>query len=349
MVDRSRGSREIEKVFISSHMRNIERALSGGAMMNDFEKQITGIKGKGLHSVKIETIQVNLGLRCNQQCAHCHLEASPQRDEMMEWRVMELVLKAAKRVRCQLVDLTGGAPELNPHFRQFVAALHQEGRPVQVRTNLTVLLEPDMGGMPEFLRKHRVRLVASMPCYLEENVRAQRGPGTYEKSVAAIKILNGLGYGSDPELPLNLVYNPGGPFLPPGQSELEEDYRRELGRRFGIVFSHLLTITNMPLGRFRNELDRWGERETYLRLLRDSFNLQTVSGLMCRNQLSVGWNGTLYDCDFNLALGLPVNHGVPNHIKNFKPKDLMARRIVTGDHCFGCTAGSGSSCGGALV
>jgi len=317
--------------------------------MNDFERQIVGINDEGLHSAKIEILQVNLGLLCNQECAHCHLEASPQRGEIMGWDVMEMVLEAAKSAGCQLVDLTGGAPELNPHFRQFVEALRREGNPVQVRTNLTVLLEPYMEGMPEFFTKHRVRLMASMPCYLEENVRAQRGPGTYEKSVAAIKILNAFGYGSDPELPLNLVYNPGGPFLPPTQSALEEDYRRELGQRFGIVFSHLLTITNMPLGRFRNELDRRGQQETYLRLLRDSFNLQTVSGLMCRNQLSVGWDGTLYDCDFNLALGLPVNHGAPDHIKNFKPEDLMMRRIVTGDHCFGCTAGSGSSCGGALV
>ena len=317
--------------------------------MNDFEKQVAGINGQGLHSASIETLQVNLGLLCNQRCTHCHLEASPQRDEIMEWPVMELVLEAAKSARCQRVDLTGGAPELNPHFRQFVAALRRDSISVQVRTNLTVLFEPSMESMPEFLRKHRVRVVASMPCYLEENVRAQRGLGTYEKSVAAIKILNGFGYGSDPELPLNLVYNPGGLFLPPAQSALEEDYRRELGQRFGIVFNHLLTIANMPLGRFRKELDRQGQRETYLRLFRDSFNLETVSGLMCRNQLSVGWDGTLYDCDFNVALGLPVNHGAPDHIKNFKAEDLTMRRIVTGDHCFGCTAGSGSSCGGALV
>lgn len=317
--------------------------------LNEFEKQIAGMNGDGLRSQKIDTLQVNLGLRCNQHCIHCHLEASPLRTETMGWPVMELILEAVRSSRCRLVDLTGGAPEINPYFRRFVAALRQEGHTVQVRTNLTVLLEPHMEEMPEFLRKHQVRLVASMPCYLEENVCAQRGPGTYEKSIAAIKILNGLGYGYDPELPLDLVYNPGGPFLPPPQSALEKDYRRELGQRFGIVFSHLLTITNMPLGRFRNELDRQDQRESYLRLLRNSFNSQTVSGLMCRHQLSVGWDGTLYDCDFNLALGLPVNHGAPDHIKNFKPEDLRIRRIVTGDHCFGCTAGAGSSCGGALV
>jgi len=317
--------------------------------MNDFERQIAGINGDGLHSMKIETLQVNLGLRCNQQCIHCHLEASPNRAEAMEWPTMELVLEAAKSARCQLVDLTGGAPELNLHFRRFVKVLCQEGHQVQVRTNLTVLLGQGLEDMPELFREHQIRIVASMPCYLEENVCAQRGKGAYERSIAAIKRLNALGYGSNSELPLNLVYNPGGPFLPPLQSVLEEDYRRELGRRFGITFTHLLTITNMPLGRFRTELIRKKEEGNYLKLLRKSFNLQTVTGLMCRHQLSVDWNGTLYDCDFNLSLGLPVNHGAPDHIQSFRLKDLWKRRIVTGEHCFACTAGSGSSCGGALV
>jgi len=317
--------------------------------MNDFEKRVAEKERDGLYSTGIDTLQVNLGLRCNQQCVHCHLEASPHRTETMPWTIMELILRVAGRVRCQLVDLTGGAPELNPSFRRFVSDLRLEGHTVQVRTNLSVLLEPGMEEMPGFLRSHQVRLVASMPCYLEENVRAQRGPGAYERSVTAIKTLNRLGYGSDPELPLNLVYNPGGPFLPPPQSALEEDYRRELGERFGIRFTRLLTITNMPLGRFRKQLDRQGQRENYQRLLRDSFNPKTVPGLMCRRQLSVGWDGTLYDCDFNLTLGLPVNHGAPDHIRSFKRDDLWTRRVVTGEHCFGCTAGSGSSCGGALV
>jgi radical SAM/Cys-rich protein len=313
--------------------------------MNDFEKEIAG----GLYSLQIDILQANLGLRCNQRCNHCHLEASPQRTEMMDWPVMELILEAAKNTNCQLVDLTGGAPEINPHFRRFVTALRQEGLTVQVRTNLTVLLEPGLEGMPEFFRENRIRLVASLPCYLEENVRAQRGKGVYEKSIEAIRRLNALGYGSDPDLPLNLVYNPGGPFLPPSQFALEEDYRRELGNRFGITFTRLLTITNIPLGRFQMELGRKNQEQNYLHLLRKSFNSLAVPGLMCRHQISIGWDGTLYDCDFNLALGLPVNHGAPDHIKNFKPEDLSARRIVTGDHCFGCTAGAGSSCGGALV
>ena len=316
---------------------------------NDFEEKVAQMDPGGLRCQEIEILQVNLGLRCNQQCTHCHLDASPRRTEMMEWPVMELVLEAARRVHPRLVDLTGGAPELSPQFRRFVTALRQGGHAVQVRTNLTVLLEPGMSDLPEFFRQQQIRLVASLPCYLEENVCAQRGEGVYEKSIAAIQRLNALGYGSADALPLNLVYNPGGPFLPPSQTNLEGDYRRELGRRFGIQFTHLLTITNMVLGRFERKLDRENQRQGYLQQLRDSFNPETVGGLMCRHQISVGWDGTLYDCDFNLALGLPVNHGAPDHIRSFSPEDLGTRRIVTGEHCFGCTAGSGSSCGGALV
>jgi radical SAM/Cys-rich protein len=317
--------------------------------MNDFEKQVADTEGDGLHSLRIQILQVNLGLRCNQRCVHCHLEASPDRTEIMEWATMQLILEAARSARAQLVDLTGGAPELNPHFCRFVKALRKEKHQVQVRTNLTVLLERGMEKVPKLFRDHKIRLVASMPCYLKENVCAQRGKGAYEKSIEAIKQLNALGYGSNPDLPLNLVYNPGGPFLPTSQSALEEDYRRELGSRFGITFTRLLTITNMPLGRFRMQLHRQNQERNYIDLLRKSFNPKTVEGLMCRHQLSVGWEGTLYDCDFNLALRLPVDHGVPDHIRSFDLTDLTKRRIVTGDHCFGCTAGSGSSCRGALV
>ncbi|MGD0232782.1 MAG: arsenosugar biosynthesis radical SAM (seleno)protein ArsS [Syntrophorhabdales bacterium] len=317
--------------------------------LNGFEARIADTDGTGLFGRGIDTLQVNLGLRCNQHCAHCHLDAGPQRRQMMDWPVMEMVLEAVSRARPRLVDLTGGAPELAPHFRRFVESLCQEGLAVQVRTNLTVLLEPGMDDLPEFFRRHRVRLFGSLPCYMEENVGAQRGKGVYEKSIATIKKLNALGYGSVPRLPLNLVYNPGGAFLPPPQAVLEEDYRRELGRRFGITFTHLLTITNMVLGRFKEELARQRQEEAYSRLLRESFNPGTVPGLMCRHQLSVGWDGTLYDCDFNLALGLPVNHGAPDHVSLFKPATLRKRRIVTGEHCFGCAAGAGSSCGGSIV
>lgn len=317
--------------------------------MNDFEKQIAEMTGEELRSLNIETLQANLGLRCNQECNHCHLEASPKRMERMEWPTMERVLSAARISECRLVDLTGGAPELNPSFHRLVKALRREGHRVQVRTNLTVLLESGLEEMPEFLRDYQVQLVASLPCYLEENVRSQRGLSVYEKSISVLKRLNALGYGLTPNLPLNLVYNPGGPFLPPVQSALEDDYRRELGGRFGVTFTRLLTITNMPLGRFRKNLGRQNQEQNYLHLLQECFNPRTVAGLMCRHQISVGWDGVLYDCDFNLALGLPVNHGAPDHIKNFRPADLRMRRIVTGEHCFACAAGSGSSCGGALV
>lgn len=317
--------------------------------MNEFEKQIAGITYGELHSEEIKTLQVNLGLRCNQHCTHCHHKSSPLRTERMEWETMRSVLQAATHLHCQSIDLTGGAPELNPHFRRFVMALCREGHQVQVRTNLTVLMEPEMEDIPDFFRDYQIQLVASLPCYLEENVRTQRGDGVYEKSIAAIKRLNHLGYGYEKDLPLNLVYNPGGPYLPPPQSVPEEDYRRQLGEHFGITFTRLFTITNMPLGRFRDDLSRLNQEGDYLQLLRKSFNPKTVMSLMCRHQLNVGWDGTLYDCDFNLALGLPVNHGAPDFIQSFKQgNELISRRIVSGDHCFACTAGCGSSCGGAL-
>ena len=317
--------------------------------MNDFEKQLATTSQDGLYSLEIQTLQVNLGLRCNQQCRHCHLEASPDRTERMEWDTMALVLEAAGSMRSPLIDLTGGAPEVNPHFRRFVKSLRQAGHPVQVRTNLTVLLEPGMEEMPQFYRDQEVQLVASLPCYLEENVCMQRGEGVYGKSIAAIRRLNALGYGVHADLPLLLVYNPGGPFLPPDQSSLETDYRKQLAERFDLFFTRLLTIANMPIGRFLAVLRRQEQEKNYLELLRESFNPQTLDGLMCRHQISIAWDGTLYDCDFNYALSLPVNHGAPDHIRHFNPENLLVRRIVTGDHCFGCTAGAGSSCGGALL
>lgn len=318
--------------------------------MNVFEKKIAEHDCPGgLFGETVDTLQVNLGLRCNQQCLHCHQESSPERTEMMEWPVMELILDAVDRSSCRLVDVTGGAPELNPLFRRFVLALRKRPCKVQVRTNLTVLLDPAMEGLPEFLRDQSVQIVASLPCYTEENVRAQRGGGVFEQSIEAIRRLNALGYGLDPSLSLDLVYNPGGPFLPSDQSSLEDDYRQELAGRFGVAFSRLLTLTNMPLGRFRKELTKSGQIGAYRQLLKESFNAASVSLLMCRSQISIGWDGTLYDCDFNLALGLPVNHGAPDHITSFSTGSLRNRRIVTGEHCFGCTAGAGSSCSGSLV
>lgn len=319
-------------------------------MSEGFARRIAEVtRNGGLVGRTLDTIQVNIGLPCNQECVHCHVSASPRRREIMDWDTMGLVLAAARRASCRMVDITGGAPELNPSFRRFVQALRHQGHFVQVRTNLTVLLEPGMPGMMAFLRDHSVELVASLPCYRRENVDAQRGEAVYERSVEAIRYLNRLGYGSERHLPLSLVYNPGGPFLPPEQSRLEADYRRELEAAWGIKFTRILTITNMPIGRFRNQLRRENREEMYLELLRGAFNPKTVGRLMCQQQISVRWDGTLYDCDFNLALGWPVASGLPRHIKDFDPSLLVRRKIVTGNHCFGCTAGAGSSCGGALV
>ncbi len=317
--------------------------------MNEFDSKIRHATGNDLHSADVTIIQVNVGLKCNLQCAHCHVAASPKRKETMGWETMELIVAAARQVDCQLVDITGGAPELNPHFRRFVETIREMDIPVLVRTNLTVLVTPDMEAMPRFMRDNRVQLVASLPCYLEENVDRQRGSGVFADSIEAIRMLNDLGYGRDVDLPLTLVYNPTGPHLPPDQTSLERDYKRELKRQFGIDFTNLITITNMPIGRYVGDLKKQNRYDDYVELLRDRFNPATIDGLMCRHQINVDWDGNIYDCDFNLALKLSVDHGAPTHIRDFDPKIHTERRIVTGNHCFGCTAGCGSSCGGVLV
>jgi radical SAM/Cys-rich protein len=314
---------------------------------NEFDQKILESTGQPLRAEKVSIVQVNVGLVCNQKCLHCHVAASPRRKEQMGWETMRLVLDVARQVNCSRLDVTGGAPEINPFFRRFVVSASQMDLPVQVRTNLTILTEPGYEDMPGFMKQHGVRLVASLPCYLEENVNQQRGEGVYKKSVAAIKTLNELGYGCDPELPLDLVYNPVGPHLPPDQESLEQDYRRELRARHGIEFTKLITITNMPIGRFMGDLKRQDKAESYKTLLRDSFNPATIDGLMCRHQINIDWDGYMYDCDFNLALKLKVNHGMPTHVRDFAPA-LHERQIETGSHCFGCTAGRGSSCGGVL-
>ena len=323
--------------------------------MNDAENtsfqqlvaQSTGIKQ--LQSCALETIQVNLGLRCNLSCQHCHVGASPRRQEQMSWSTMQHVLDLVERSGCQMVDLTGGAPELNPHFCRFVIRLRQKQVKVQVRTNLTVLLEEEMANMATFFRDHDLALVASMPCYLKENVDSQRGKGIYDKAIIALQKLNKLGYGKQADRILNLVYNPGGAKLPPHQAVLEADYRRELRQKYGIEFSHLLTITNMPIGRFQTDLRRNGEELDYWALLTESFNSATLESLMCRHQVSVRWDGMLYDCDFNLALDMPLSLESSNDIQDCEPTKLAQRTIVTNNHCLGCTAGHGSSCGGALA
>lgn len=319
--------------------------------MNEFARRVEQIRGGPLTARDLGTLQVNVGLRCNQRCTHCHVDASPGRNERMSWRTMLLVLDLARRARPKLVDITGGAPELNPNLKRFIAALRADGHNVQVRTNLTVLLEPAMRGMMQFYRDHGVKLVASFPCYMRPEVDIVRGTGVFEKSLDALRRLNSIGYGKDPALVLDLVFNPEKDFLPAPQSELEEEYRRELDR-LKITFNSLLTITNMPVGRFRQQLRRQKREESYMRLLTENFNPRTLDRLMCLGQIDVGWDGTIYDCDFNLGLNIPsrlpaVSRQRP-HVGDFDPARHSTRAITTGDHCFGCTAGAGSSCGGAL-
>lgn len=317
--------------------------------MNSFGQSVRSVLGDDLKSESVQTIQVNLGLLCNLSCRHCHVEANSKRTEIMTWETMQSVLRLAATLPGVRVDLTGGAPELNPNFRPFVDALCELGCTVQVRTNLTVFFEAGQADTPEFLASRGVHLVASLPCYLDDNVDAQRGGGVYKRSIAALRRLNALGYGQRQDLPLNLVYNPGGAFLPPDQQSLEDAYRKELGERFGVSFTRLLTITNMPMGRFLNDLQEDGQAESYKSLLEDNFNQETLHGLMCRHQICVAWDGSLADCDFNSALGLVLSGSLARHIDKLEPAQLQNRTIVTGDHCFGCTAGCGSSCGGALV
>ncbi|MBI3767243.1 MAG: arsenosugar biosynthesis radical SAM protein ArsS [Deltaproteobacteria bacterium] len=300
------------------------------------------------------TLQVNVGKRCNQACHHCHVEAGPARTEVMADETADRVLALlAASSTIDTLDLTGGAPELNPSFRDLVRGARRLGRRVLVRCNLTVLFVAGMEDLAGFYRDHEVALVCSLPCYTPDNVDRQRGRGVFEQSIAALRRLNALGYGHpDSGLVLDLVYNPVGAFLPPSQPALEERYRRELATTYGIVFSRLLTITNRPIKRFAESLLRAGELEAYLGLLVNHFNPGTVPGLMCRSLLSVGWEGTLYDCDFNQMLDMPLRDaaGRPLTIWSMRHADEVAERaITTGVHCFGCTAGAGSSCGGALA
>lgn len=301
----------------------------------------------------VRILQVNLGKLCNQACKHCHVEAGPKRTEIMEEPVVSRVLALAAHPAVACVDLTGGAPEMNPHFRRIVRHITSLGTSVIVRCNLTIVEEPGYEWLAAFYAEHRVHLVCSLPCYSLENVEAQRGRGVFDKSIAALQKLNALGYGvagHGAGLTLDLVYNPVGTFLPPSQAGLEADYRRELGKHFGISFSGLLALANMPIGRYADALRRSGELAPYMALLEGSFNPDTVPQLMCMDTLSIGWDGKLYDCDFNQMLELPVGEGARSILDdNFRLEALTGGGIVTDDHCLGCTAGSGSSCGGALT
>jgi radical SAM/Cys-rich protein len=316
----------------------------------DFDQALKRSGLPPLQARGIEVLQINLGGHCNLACQHCHVEAGPERTDGISRAVLEECLRVLDLTGAGTVDLTGGAPELHPDFRWLVESARRPGRRILVRTNLVALSGPAFEKLGVFLRAHQVEIIASLPCYTEENVDAQRGRGVFARSIQALKALNRLGFGIEGSgLILNLVYNPGGPILPPAQAGLEQDYKRELLREHGIVFHHLFTLVNMPLGRFGASLSRRGMGGSYLKLLEQAFNPATAAALMCRTTLSVGPDGSIYDCDFNQALGLVCNHGAPGHIRAFDAVALRERKIVTGPHCFGCTAGAGSSCGGALA
>lgn len=300
---------------------------------------------------KLETLQVNLGYLCNQQCQHCHINAGPNRTEVMGADSVSAVLRFLEHNPIRQLDLTGGAPELNPHFRELVSRARELGVAVIDRCNLTILEEPGQESLAAFLADQQVQVVASMPCYLEENVNGQRGKGVFDASIRGLQQLNALGYG-EPEsgLELNLMYNPTGPFLPPSQASLATDYRRVLGEQYGIRFNNLLTLVNMPIQRFGSMLVSTGQFDDYMQLLRDSFSQDNLPQVMCRNLISVDWQGRIYDCDFNQILALPLidNGKGPRHLSEINARKLEGNAIAVADHCFGCTAGQGSSCGGAL-
>ncbi len=306
-------------------------------------------RGLTLTRAPLQALQVNVGKLCNQACHHCHVDAGPKRTEIMTWEAMTRILDWCARHHIREVDITGGAPEINPHFRRFVDSFLTQGCQITVRCNLTVLLEPGQEDLATWYAARGVRLVCSLPCYTRENVEAQRGKGVFDKSIEALKRLNAVGYGRDDRLTLDLVYNPGGAFLPGPQAKLEADYRERLRADHGIEFTHLRTLTNLPINRFAHWLEREGKYDAYLQLLEKRFNPETVPGLMCRHLLSVDWRGRVYDCDFNQMLELPLAGHAARALWEIDPADLEGQPIATGSHCFGCTAGSGSSCGGALV
>jgi radical SAM/Cys-rich protein len=326
------------------------QVLGALALSRGFETALLDAGLKPLHPTGLEVLQMNLGKRCNQTCGHCHVDAGPDRTEVMSAEVVDACLRVLADSGIGTLDITGGAPELHPEFRHIIETASRLGRRVIDRCNLTVTRLLNYRYVPGFLAGHRVRIVASLPYYQSRQTDAQRGDGVFDASIAALHELNRLGYGR-PEsgLVLDLVTNPVGAFLPPEQAAAERDWRRELARRHGVVFNRLLTITNMPISRFLDHLERKGQTQAYVERLVQAFNPAAAAGVMCRQTLSVGWDGTLYDCDFNQMLELPVSPPSARDIRDFDPAVLAARAIVVGPHCFGCTAGAGSSCGGAVT
>jgi len=304
-----------------------------------------------LHRNLLTTLQVNLGYRCNQQCLHCHVNAGPNRTEEMSAQGIEMVLAFLQAKSIKVLDLTGGAPELNPHFRRLVEKAHAMGVHVIDRCNLTILSEPGQEDLAEFLASHKVEVVASLPCYMKDNVEQQRGKGVFEPSLAGLKKLNALGYGqANSGLILNLVFNPQGASLPPAQQQLELDYKHHLSTEYDIAFNHLFTLANMPIQRFGSMLISKGKFDEYMELLKSAYQTDNLESVMCRTMLSIDWQGYVYDCDFNQMLDMPlvINDNRKPHLSDLMSTDLAGKPIAIADHCYGCTAGQGSSCGGAL-
>lgn len=313
-----------------------------------FEEKIEGIVAGPLKALSLETLQVNLGYLCNLECMHCHLSAGPDRNELMSSETISTVLEIVQNYSIGTLDITGGSPELHPDFRRLVSEASEIDCNIILRTNLTLLTGSEMADLPEFLARNKVVITASLPCYLKENVAKTRGDGTFELSIASLKKLNEAGYGIKPRLYLNLVYNPAGDFLAPSERILDEVYRRELSERFGIAFTRLYAFNNMPLGRFRDFLVKNLRLDAYSSLLLNAFNASTLDGLMCRRIINVGWDGALYDCDFNQALGMGVLCDSRN-IRDFRYRELAERRIAVSEHCWACTAGQGFTCTGSIL
>lgn len=316
-----------------------------------FEEKLAAIDLFPLKPTGIEIFQMNVGYMCNMTCKHCHVDAGPDRKEIMSRETFEHCLDALRETDIETVDLTGGAPEMNPHFKWFVEEVSKLDKHIIVRSNLTILTTtPDYQALPEFFAKYGIEVTCSLPFYSRSRTDRQRGKGTYDKSVVALKKLNDIGYGKENTgLVLNLVYNPNGAFLPGDQEGLEKDFKRQLKRKHDIVFNSLFTITNLPISRYLNFLVMSGNLDEYMEKLITSFNPAAAAGVMCRNTISIGWDGSLYDCDFNQMLEMETNHGAPSHIKDFDLEALNSREISINQHCFGCTAGAGSSCGGATT
>lgn len=317
----------------------------------NFGNQLNEIGLSPLKPSGIDIFQVNVGKMCNQVCKHCHVDAGPDRKEIMTRETMQLCLNAIKDTDIQTVDLTGGAPEMNPDFRWFVEELSRLGKQIIVRCNLTIIVaNRKFNDLPDFFKRHKVNVVSSLPSFTARRTDAQRGEGVFEKSIRVLKMLNAAGYGKQRTgLKLDLVYNPSGAFLPDDQSVLQKEYKRKLASEYGIVFNDLFAITNLPVSRFLNYLLNSKNYEDYMNELANAFNPAAARGVMCRNTVSVSWDGYLYDCDFNQMLDLKFRNGTPNHVRNFDYLKIKNRSIIVNQHCYGCTAGAGSSCGGTVA